>query len=90
MYTANDIAATFEQIAPIETGLAGDQLGFVFGDPETQVKAVACIWNAHTQSIEASLQQGANMIICHEGLWLPEQTSGWYSGPDTHWLKRCR
>ena len=22
------------------------------------------------------------MIICHESIWLPKQTSSWYQGPD--------
>ena len=41
MYTANDIAKRFEKIAPLELGLAGDELGFVHGDPETQVTGPA-------------------------------------------------
>jgi len=82
MYKANDIAKAFEQIAPIESGLSGDQLGFIYGDPETQVRGLACLWNIHTQSIRSSVEQNANMIICHEGIWMPEQTSGWYDGPE--------
>ncbi len=41
MYTANDIAKRFEKIAPLELGLAGDELGFVHGEPETQVTGPA-------------------------------------------------
>ena len=33
MHTAQDIAGVFEQIAPLDSGVPGDQLGFVFGDP---------------------------------------------------------
>ena len=36
MPTARDIADIFEQIAPIESGLRGDQLGFVHGDPRNR------------------------------------------------------
>ena len=81
MYTAYDIAKGFEEIAPIETGLPGDELGFIYGDPKTQVTGVGCLWNVHAQSIQTCIEQNANMIICHEEMWLPEQTSGWYEGP---------
>ncbi len=81
MYRASDIAAAFEQIAPINSGLAGDELGFIYGDPQTSVRGLACLWNIHAQSLRASVTLGANLIICHEGIWLPEQTSPWYQGP---------
>jgi putative NIF3 family GTP cyclohydrolase 1 type 2 len=81
MYTATDIATVFEGLAPKEIGLPGDQLGFVFGDAETPVTGLACLWNIHVQSIRAVAEAQANMIICHEGIWLPEQNSGWYDGP---------
>jgi putative NIF3 family GTP cyclohydrolase 1 type 2 len=81
MYTANDIANAFEQIAPKEIGLSGDELGFVYGNPETKVNGLACLWNIHTQSVQACIDRKANMIICHEGIWLPKQTSDWYDGP---------
>lgn len=81
MYRATDIAEVFERIAPIETGLPDDQLGFIYGDPETEVTGLACIWNVHRQSLQSCVDLGANMIICHEAIWLAEQTSDWYSGP---------
>ena len=81
MYKANDIATAFEEIAPIEIGLSGDELGFVYGDSQTQVTGLVCLWNIHAQSIQSCVERNANMIICHESIWLPEQTSGWYEGP---------
>ena len=84
MGTANDIAKAFEKIAPIEEGLSGDELGFVYGDPDTQVTGLACLWNVHAQSLRSCIDQSANMIICHEAIWLPAQTSGWYQGPGQH------
>lgn len=81
MHCASDIAKAFEQIAPLASGLPGDQLGFVHGDPETPVRGLACLWNIHAQSLGACVALEANMLICHEGIWLPEQTSGWYQGP---------
>lgn len=81
MYKATDIARAFEQIAPLATGLPGDELGFIYGDPETLVRGLACLWNLHVQSLKACIALDANLLICHEGIWLPEQTSGWYQGP---------
>lgn len=81
MYQASDIARTFEEIAPLATGLPGDELGFIYGDPATPVRGLACLWNIHAQSLQSCIALDANLIICHEGLWLPEQTSGWYQGP---------
>jgi len=81
MHTAKDIAKRFEEIAPLEIGIAGDQLGFVYGDPKTHVTGLACLWNIHAQSIQSCVEENANMIICHESIWLPEQTSSWYEGP---------
>ena len=82
MYTAKDIADVFESIAPRETGIPGDELGFIYGDPETDVTGLACLWNVHAQSITANVALNANMLICHEGIWMPEQKSPWYTGPD--------
>lgn len=81
MCKAREIARAFEEIAPKEIGLADDELGFVYGDPESEVTGLACLWNIHTASINSCIEKNANMIICHEGIWLPEQTSGWYQGP---------
>ena len=81
MYKASEIAKAFEEIAPKETGLANDELGFVYGNPEIEVTGLVCLWNIHTESINSCIKKNANMIICHEGIWLPEQTSSWYQGP---------
>tara|TARA_B100000029_G_scaffold508292_1_gene594827 strand:+ start:530 stop:1330 length:801 start_codon:yes stop_codon:yes gene_type:complete len=81
MYTAEDIAKVFEKIAPLDSGVPGDQLGFVYGNPNTEVKGIACLWNVHTQSIRLCAEHNLNMIICHEGIWHPPQKSPWYEGP---------
>lgn len=41
MYNAKDIANVFEEIAPLEMGISGDELGFVYGNPEMQATAYA-------------------------------------------------
>ena len=78
---ATDIARMFEEIAPQSIGIEGDQLGFIYGDPETVVTGVGCLWCAHTQSLQYCVDRNLNMIITHEGLWMPKQTSPWYDGP---------
>jgi putative NIF3 family GTP cyclohydrolase 1 type 2 len=79
--TARHIAAVFEKIAPIASGIEGDELGFVFGDPDTEIKAMACVWQVHAASIEAAARAGVNFLLCHESIWLPPQSSAWYFGP---------
>jgi putative NIF3 family GTP cyclohydrolase 1 type 2 len=79
--TANDVATIFETIAPRESGLAGDELGFIWGDPATEVRGAACLWNVHTRSLAMAVEQGLNLLVCHEALWLPPQRSPWYDGP---------
>lgn len=92
MVQASEIAGAFEQIAPKEIGISGDELGFVYGSPETEVTGLACLWDVHVESIKACVRKGANMIVCHERIWLPEQTSEWYEGPgkDAIYSNRAR
>jgi putative NIF3 family GTP cyclohydrolase 1 type 2 len=80
-YTARDIARVFEAIAPLSSGLPGDQLGFQFGNPDQSITGVACLWAAHTASIRAAVEQGLTMLICHEALWSRPDESPWYTVP---------
>jgi len=79
--TAREIAAAFEKIAPIETGNPHDELGFVFGDADSQVTGVACMWKADASSIARAVRQGLNMLIVHEGLFMKASASPWYTAP---------
>ena len=81
MHTARQIAEVFETIAPIASGIAGDELGFIYGNPEQEVRGIGCMWIASAHSIAAAAKQGLNMIICHEAIWMPPQQSPWYDGP---------
>ena len=81
MITARDIAGVFEQVAPLDSGMVGDELGFIYGDPDREVSGLGCCWNVHTGSIKAAVAQGLDMLICHEAIWLQPQTSPWYDGP---------
>lgn len=80
-YRAADVARELDAIAPRESGIAGDELGFVYGDPEKRIAGVACVWNAQVGSMRAAVAQGLDMLICHEGVLLPAQSSPWYEGP---------
>jgi putative NIF3 family GTP cyclohydrolase 1 type 2 len=81
MPTGHEIARVFEQIAPLHAGVPDDELGFIFGDPSAEVTGVACLWNVQAHSIRRAVARGLNLLICHEGLWLPAQQSPWYDGP---------
>ena len=52
MYKAKEIAEIFEVMAPKNSGIPGDELGFVYGDPNAEVKGLACMWNIHTNSLK--------------------------------------
>jgi putative NIF3 family GTP cyclohydrolase 1 type 2 len=78
---AQEVAAVFEEIAPRESGVPGDELGFVWGDPATEVKGVGCAWCVDAGSLRQCVERGLNLVICHEALWLPPQKSPWYDGP---------
>lgn len=79
--TARAVADALEAIAPIESGIPGDELGFVYGDPDTPVRGVACSWNAHSSSIQEAVDRGLNMMIVHESVFFGPQDSPWYDGP---------
>lgn len=80
--TAREVASIFETIAPLDSGVPGDQLGFLWGDPEDEVRGVGCLWCVETCSLQRCVERGLNLLICHEALWLPPQESPWYQGPD--------
>jgi len=81
MIRAREIARIFETLAPLESGIPGDQLGFIYGDPDREIHGVACMWQANVASLREAVGQGLDMVICHEALWLPPQQSPWYDGP---------
>lgn len=81
MMTAKDVARIFEEIAPLGSGVPDDQLGFLDGDPDVSVTGVGCAWCVHADSLRYCAKHSLNMVICHEALWIPKQTSPWYQGP---------
>jgi putative NIF3 family GTP cyclohydrolase 1 type 2 len=80
--TAREFTTIFEGIAPLDSGVPGDELGFVLGDPDIEVTGVGCMWCLQTESIEQCVERGFNLIISHERSWLPAQDSPWYRCPD--------
>ena len=81
MNTAQQVADVLESIAPMDTGIPGDELGFLVGDPATPVRGVACMWNAHSASLREAIQRGLNLLIVHELPFCEIQESPWYEGP---------
>ena len=79
---AHEIAKVFEEIAPLDSGIPNDELGFIWGDSGIEVRGLGCMWCVHSGSIQYCVDHDINMIICHEALGLAPQVSPWYEGPD--------
>jgi len=79
--TARKIADALEQIAPLDSGVTGDQQGFIYGDAEKPVRGVACMWCAHSASLRRAMERGLDFVIVHEALFEQPQKSPWYDGP---------
>jgi putative NIF3 family GTP cyclohydrolase 1 type 2 len=79
-----DVAAIVEGYAPLSTGVAGDELGLLVGDPECEVKGVVTCWSPTLSVLETAANSGANLVIGHEPLvWQvcgrdPEAGLRWY------------
>jgi len=80
---AEEIAGTFEQIAPIELGHQADRdqrrLGFRYGDPTIDVTGVGVAWDLTKNVIEQAIQNGLNMLLIHEPEPFIAESSKWYS-----------
>jgi len=80
---ARQVAAVFESIAPLDSGIPGDELGFLVGDPDTPVRGIACLWNAHSESLQEAVRRGCNLLIVHETPFYERHPSPWYAGPES-------
>lgn len=78
---AREVARAVETMAPLHSGVPGDELGFVHGDPGTTVSGVGCAWCADAQCLRYCIRHGLNTLVCHESLWVEPQVSPWYIGP---------
>lgn len=67
---AHEIADVFEQIAPIESGLASDRangfLGFRIGDPKIEVAGVGVAWTMSQEVLASAVRRKLNFLIIHE------------------------
>lgn len=77
-YSAQQVADVLESIAPQSSGVAGDQLGFFFGESSAEVTGVACMWSVDTRSIARAAEKKLNLLITHETPWIPNQKSEWF------------
>ena len=63
---AADVWQLIESHAPISSGVPGDELGLIFGDPEREVTKVATCWSPTLAVIRQAANLGCEMIVSHE------------------------
>ena len=80
---ALEIAAAFEQIAPVATGNELDRTrrtnGFRFGNPRIEVTGLAVAWCLALEVIEGAIARGLNVVHVHEPHLFYSNDSPWYS-----------
>jgi putative NIF3 family GTP cyclohydrolase 1 type 2 len=80
----HEIADIIEQHAPISSGMEGDELGLLAGDPQAEVTGVITCWSPTLEVLERAAALGANVVLSHEPLtWGicgrdPEAGLKWY------------
>ena len=72
---ASEVAEIIESVAPISSGMPGDELGFIFGSGDVAVRGVAVCWSPTRALIEKAAQLGCNMIVSHEPLFFQKKWS---------------
>jgi len=65
---ASEIAGVIESLAPLSSGMEGDELGFVHGHGDLEVRGVAVCWSPTLRVIRMAARAGCNMIVSHEPL----------------------
>ncbi|HCU36728.1 MAG TPA: hypothetical protein DGT21_15150 [Armatimonadetes bacterium] len=79
-----EVAALIEDYAPFSTGIEGDELGLLVGEPEREVTGVITCWSPTAAVLEQAVSRGANVVLSHEPLtWGicgrdPEAGLTWY------------
>ena len=80
----HDVSQIIEEYAPPSSGIAGDELGLLVGDPQAEVTGVVTCWSATLAVLEKAADTGANMVVSHEPLTYrvcgrdPEAGLQWY------------
>ncbi len=64
---AVDIFRFIERLSPNP----GPDEGVKFGDPEAEARGVLVCWMATTKAIEKASEEGCNVMVVHEALFLP-------------------
>jgi putative NIF3 family GTP cyclohydrolase 1 type 2 len=79
-----EVSEIIEQYAPWSTGMPGDELGLLAGDPESPVTGVVTCWSPTLALLAQAADSGANLVVGHEPLtWRvcgrdPEAGIQWY------------
>ena len=72
---ASAVTRIIESVAPISSGMEGDELGFLFGSAETPVRGVAVCWAPTLRVIEEAERLDCNMVVSHEPLFYQKRWS---------------
>ncbi len=80
-HSVRDVIALIESIAPLDSGIPGDEQGLLVGEPDRPVRGVACLWNVQTPSLDRAVELGCDLLVVHESPFYAVHRSPWYSGP---------
>lgn len=72
---ASEVTAVIETVAPISSGMEGDELGFIHGDGDVEVRGVAVCWSPTLPVIQRAEALGCNVIVSHEPLFYQKRWS---------------
>jgi len=73
MMRAKDVSSSIEAIAPLESGIHGDENGFLFGNSDIEVSGVGVIWMPTAPPLSKAADERLNMLVVHEALFFVEQ-----------------
>lgn len=69
--TARELTDLILSLAPLSGEVAGDQNGFLYGDPETVVQGIAVCWSPTADVLRQAAAEGLNFILSHEIMFFP-------------------
>lgn len=81
---AKDIMQRIEEYAPPASGIAGDELGLLAGDPADEVHGIATCWSPTLDVLNEAAAKRLNLVLSHEPLLFdvcgrdPEAGLKWY------------